>query len=374
MKRKRNNGVFIALLITMFLTGCWDLVEIDARGLIAAIALDKKSEDIALTYSVPNLSVVTGQGGEGEINFIKKTTGKTLLEANKNFNKISNQKLTFEHNQAIVFGDAFLGDSEMLKSALDYFDRSPDYAKSITVVATDKTGEALLESKPNSPDPIGGYIHSLFQPSNGKVISSEKVSLNTFISTLYDTGGNGQLPKIIYKDQEVQMDGIILLKDYKKHYSLSSEQLKPFNWVKGNGADTFVQVDFKQVKTSYEISQFTRQIKISDTKNGLVIKIKVATEGDIDEYILEQGKNIFKNQIVKELEESIKEEMEEQMNEMVRLMQTEVGFDVFNISSKIKLQNGKLWEKIKDDWDAYFSSAKISVEVDPHIRRIGMSK
>lgn len=374
MKKNKVNIWIVVVLISLLLTGCWDLIEIDQRALITAIALDKKGDKIAISYASPNLPVLTGQGGEGEKNFVKKTTGATFLEANKNFNKISNLKLTFEHNQVIIFGDEFLQDSQKLKSALDYFERSPDYALSIAVITTDKTGEKLLESEPNSVDPIGVYINSLFQPSSGKEIGEQKTSLNDFVTALYDTNGNGQLPKVVYKDKEVQFDGIVLLKDYKKHFTLNTDQLIPFNWVQGKGEDSIVIVEYEESKLSYEISQIKQKIKVKEVKEGLTIEITVDTEGDIDEYIMEEDKDVFEKKIIEEIEKLIKEKMEEEMFEMIRLIQKEVGFDAFNLSGKIKLQNGKLWKKIEDDWDEYFSSAKISIVTQPHIRRVGMSK
>ncbi|MBC7959905.1 MAG: Ger(x)C family spore germination protein [Vallitaleaceae bacterium] len=374
MKPIKFINAIVLLLMGLVTTGCWDLVEIDQRALITAIGIDVQGEEIGITYLVPNLPVLTGQGGSGSPRFIKHANGTTFLETNKKYNKMSDLKLTFEHTQVIVFGSNFLQNPLKLKDALDYFDRSPDYAKSIAIVATDKNAEELLQVTPNSDKPIGIYIASLFDPQAGDVISGQKVTLNTFFSSLYDTNGSGHLPLIIYKDKEVQMDGIVFLKDYEKALTLPFDELAPYYWVCGKGRDTFENVEYKETKLSYEISQASRKIRIKETENGLEIKINFQTEGDIDEFLLDPEENVFKNKTVKEIEELLAEKMTEKMNEMVQKIQKELGYDAFDIAGRIKMQNGRLWEKIKDDWDAYFTSAKITIEVEPHIRRIGMSK
>ncbi|MBC7958601.1 MAG: Ger(x)C family spore germination protein [Vallitaleaceae bacterium] len=374
MKRNKFINVFALSLAGLITTGCWDLVEVDQRAMVTALGIDLQGEEIGITYTIPNFPVLTGQGSGGSPRFVKKTTGSTFLETNKNFNKISDLRLTFEHTQAIVFGSDLLHMPQKLKDALDYFDRSPDYAKSIAVVATDKTAGELLGVTPNSQKLIGLYIASLFNPQSGEVVSDQKVTLNDFLCSLYDTNGCGQLPLIINKDKEVQMDGIVFLKDYEKKLTLPFDQLAPYDWVCGTGSDTIENVDYKETKLSYEISQVSRKVKIKETDDGLDIQIIVQTEGDIDEFILDPKENVFKSKTVSEIEKLLAEKMGERMNEMVLKIQKQLAYDAFNIAGRIKMQNGRLWEKIKDDYDAYFTSAKITIEVEPHIRRIGMSK
>lgn len=373
MKQKKYRAVSALLIFCLLFTGCWDKIEINQRSFVVALGIDLKDDLYQVTYATPNLPVLTGQGGNGEKNFIKETQGKTILEANKMFNNISDLKLTFDHTKIIALGKDMLKSKSKLKGFLDYIDRSSQYAQSLTIVATEGSAKDLLESSPNSDQPTGVFINQMFTQSLADV-SNEKVSFNNFVSALEDSKGNAKLPLIKYKDGEIQFDGIVLLKDYVWKYKVNTEQLLPINWVKGNGKGTIVQIEYENNPLLYQISFARRKVKFTDTGNGLNIDIYIEVEGDIDEYKLTQARDVFKNSIISDIEKQIKKEMEEKVYSIIGIAQQEVGFDIFELSAPLKMQYGKLWEKIKDHWEEYFTSAVITVDIQPHVRRIGMSK
>ncbi|PKM52607.1 MAG: hypothetical protein CVV02_00280 [Firmicutes bacterium HGW-Firmicutes-7] len=381
MKRIKIKGL-IACIISLSLCGCWDKIEINDRGFAIGIGLDKIGEQLQVTYTIPNLPVITGQGGSGEQKFVKISEGKTIHEANKRFNLMSSNKLTFDHTKIIILGKGFLQDEVEMRKALDYLSRSPDYALSLLVFTTDKTAQEILEAKPNSDEPSSMFIDSMFSGTEAEELNDYKTTLLDFLISLIDTKGGGSLPLLSYKDKEIRMEGITVIKDYIECCTLSLEQLIPYNWIRGSGGGkkTIKKEEYIGKNITYQISQIRRNVefKKSETKQGLDINILLEMEGDIIEHELSKDKNededFFDEKSIKEMEKELKDGMEEEVNMLVKFIQAEVGVDVLDLSKDLKIKEGKLWEEIKDNWVEYFASANIHVEIVPNIRRIGMTK
>lgn len=379
----RTNKIFcwtsLLICICLIFTGCWDKIEINDRAFVMGLGLDKTEKDIIATYAIPNLPVITGQGNGGEKNFLKKTVGKTLLEANEKVSNISNTKITFDHTKVIVLGDQFLEDPDAIKMTFDYFARSPEYSLSLLLVATDGQAAKLLEAKPNADEPMGIYASEIFEGNESEEMSKIKTTLIDFISGIEAMKGVGIVPILNYKEKEVIVDGLIVLKDYKKCCRINQEQIMPFNWLRGIGKGIYVTeketLDVKNI--SYKISEIKRKITFKKNEKGIDISIKIMMEGDIIEFKLKKeddGKNIFSEDAIKEVEKAIQEGMENEANKILDIAQKEVGEDILEISNELKIQDAKLWEEIKDNWSEYFTSANIKVEIIPNVRRIGMTK
>lgn len=373
------NIIVLLLSICFFVTGCWDKVEINDRAFVMGLGLDKAEDMIKATYTIPNLPVITGQGNGDEKNFVKNTEGKTLLEANSKITNIINTKITFDHTNVIVLGSSFVQDPDAIKMTFDYFVRSPEYALSLLLVTTDGEANKLLQAKPNADEPNSIYISELFQGNKSDELGKFKTTLLDFITSIEESKGVGILPVLNYKDKEIRMEGLVILKDYKKCAKLNIGQITAYNWIRGQGKGVYITeketLDVKNI--SYKISQINRKVTFKKTNQGMDIKISIETEGDIIEFKLkkdEKEKNIFDKKDISEIEKVIKEGMESEMNAILDIIQKEVGADIIDLSKDFKIQEGKLWEEVKEDWEQYFSSANIQVEVSPHVRRIGMTK
>ncbi|PKM94830.1 MAG: hypothetical protein CVU84_07855 [Firmicutes bacterium HGW-Firmicutes-1] len=380
MIRSRIKLFITCIIICVCLCGCWDKVEINDRAFVMGIGLDKKDDLLQVTYTIPNLPVLTGQGGGDEKNFVKVVEAETLHDANKKYNLISPDKLTFDHSKIIVMGNEFLQDDVAMRKMLDYLTRSPEYAMSLLIITTDKTAKELLEAKPNAEEPNSLFISELFSGMEAEEVNDYKTTLLDFLISVMDTKGGGSLPLIKYKDKEISLDGITIIKGFKECGTLSIEQMVPFNWIRGTdkGENTIRKETYILKNITYEISEVKRKVEFKKTKQGIDINILVSMEGDIIEFELakdiEKEEDFFKEKSIKEMEKELKEGMEEEANSMVKYIQNELGVDILDLSESMKIQEGKLWEEMKDNWDLYFVSANIHVEIEPNIRRIGMTK
>ncbi len=68
----------VLLLCGLLLTGCWDKVEMNDRAYVISLALDDLGDLLEVTYTIPNLPVITSQSGGEATKFVKTTKSKNL--------------------------------------------------------------------------------------------------------------------------------------------------------------------------------------------------------------------------------------------------------------------------------------------------------
>ncbi len=364
----------VLLLCGLLLTGCWDKVEMNDRAYVISLALDDLGDLLEVTYTIPNLPVITSQSGGEATKFVKTTKSKTLVEANRNFGKKSNLRLNFDHAKVVIFGQEFLKDSQNLRKVLDHFDRNPEYSKSLLLLATKATGKSLLESVPNGEETTGIYLSQVFINNSMGTISAKTIELRDFITEMHSNEGNGVMPNIVFEDNEVIVEGLAVLKDYSLTGWMEEKHVTPYSWVLGKGRHSVVVADMEGILVPYEISELHTNMSFSLEDGLLTIRINIKSEGDVAEFVFEDQDKLFNNTYIAEIEEVLAQEMESQIDALMDTIQDEYGIDIIGASNQLKMENRKIWSKAKSDWQNFFSGASIIVNSKVNIRRIGLSK
>lgn len=377
----RRSLKFIALiLVFILLTGCWDKVEINDRAYIIAIGIDvtadKDEEDKELyriTYTTPNLSVITGQGS-GPSRFIKSVEESSLFGAYKKLSTRLNKQLNFDHTKVIIFGKSLLEHTGHLKEVLDHLNRNSMYARTLFVLTTDGTANELISLSPEGQVPTGLYITQMYQNNEKETLRSFSVHLGELVNQLRGSKGNGLIPKIVPGDKDLEIGGAAVVKEYALIGWLNDKDMRSIGWMKGEGKGSQMWIRENDVVIPYEISSSDASMEFKAEQGRLSIDITVNSEGDITEYIMDPKDELFKDKIISELEKKIETKMEEEMQGAVKRIQGEFGVDCINTQDRLKGKDKKLYLETKDDWDSAFSAAKITVKSNVHIRRIGMIK
>ena len=110
-----NNQLLVRLLvyfsIIMLLTGCWDQVDIEDRGFVAGVAIDKSSEDmndhdritLMNQFVVPEKMGGVEQGAGAEKPFTNlSASGNTLFEIRQEISLLTGRQPYYEHLKIIV--------------------------------------------------------------------------------------------------------------------------------------------------------------------------------------------------------------------------------------------------------------------------------
>lgn len=144
--------LLLALIISLFLTGCWSRVELNDVAIVTATALDR-AENNKLQVSLQILKVkmtkgISEKGGGGEnATLIVSEKGETIMEAYQVIQKKIPRMVIFSHNRVIVVGDQLARAG--LSPVLDFFSRHREARGNSYLLVTKGEGKEILKAPPN---------------------------------------------------------------------------------------------------------------------------------------------------------------------------------------------------------------------------------
>lgn len=121
---------FILILTSVFLSGCWDLVEIKDRAIITAFGIDKSDMDGKITFTLQTIipsristPMKTSPEMKPSVRVVSKTTD-SFADAIREYAKQAERRTYLMQNRIIIIGEDMA--KEGLTPAMDFFMRHPD--------------------------------------------------------------------------------------------------------------------------------------------------------------------------------------------------------------------------------------------------------
>ena len=358
------------------MTGCWDQVEINDRAFVMALGVDIEGGDLVVTYTFPNLQVITGNGGEGNKTYTKKIRAKTLFETNKLFGTLSQERLNFDHMKVIVLSNQVLDNKEMLIQLVDQFERNSEYARTINVFAFEGKASDVFEEEINKLNDSTIFLSKIYQNNRFDVLTTTEVSLGDFINGINNQNSTEFIPKVVIKDDEISIDGAGLVNELLFKGWINKEQIEKLSWYMGRGKGSVIPISLNDGKEDilFEVDNINTKLKFSSRNEKLVIDVEIYNEVDVTQYVMEPTIDLFDKENIVELEKKISKKVEEDTNKIIKEVQTKYKVDITNTIEKLAVSNKTLWKKYKSNWNESFSNAIINISARTEIKRIGTAK
>lgn len=382
------------VFMCIFLTGCWDKVEIDRNAFVSVIGVDvgkdirnkKVLEDVKpgepfgerdlkrlnVTFAFPDISKYTSQNPEISSDKFVKTPAYSMEDALSNAVSKSSRTLNLGHSELLLLSDELLQYPEQIKEIADFLSRSPLVNRTMYVVMTEGNVEEFFNFNIEMEKTLGTYLTGLMESSKRNA-SILPVNLNEFLILLGDNG-NAIIPAIkIDKDKnEMLIDGIAIIKGYKHVGILSPQDTTVVEMLRGKLISGKKVIYKDKVPIDFEIDNLERKIKVTEDNGKLLFKINIDIEGRIKEYKVDR--ELFYDDTIEEIEKYFSNSLSEEGQKIARRVQREYGVDIFGFREQITKFMPSTWEKVKGDWEKAFKDAEIDVNVDVKARRIGTRK
>ena len=384
----------VLVFMCIFLTGCWDKVEIDRNAFVSVIGVDvgkdirnkKVLEDVKpgepfgerdlkrlnVTFAFPDISKYTSQNPEISSDKFVKTPAYSMEDALSNAVSKSSRTLNLGHSELLLLSDELLQYPEQIKEIADFLSRSPLVNRTMYVVMTEGNVEEFFNFNIEMEKTLGTYLTGLMESSKRNA-SILPVNLNEFLILLGDNG-NAIIPAIkIDKDKnEMLIDGIAIIKGYKHVGILSPQDTTVVEMLRGKLISGKKVIYKDKVPIDFEIDNLERKIKVTEDNGKLLFKINIDIEGRIKEYKVDR--ELFYDDTIEEIEKYFSNSLSEEGQKIARRVQREYGVDIFGFREQITKFMPSTWEKVKGDWEKAFKDAEIDVNVDVKARRIGTRK
>ncbi|WP_017149837.1 Ger(x)C family spore germination protein [Bacillus bingmayongensis] len=395
----KNNFHYVRVLLTLFsmlvllfLTGCWSSKEIEEMSLVLAVGLDKGKEStiekeikdrgggypkrnlITSTYQIA--SQQTGSKGDGaqQKRYVNVSeTGDSTHQIIREFSLREDRPLFASHLKVIVISENLVR-KYSLDQLLDQYLRENESRLSCLVLISKGRASETLESKEIGEIPA---FHLVGIGDNQYRITRilPPVSLAKLGGKM-ESGASFLLQNVISTNGEVKFAGAAIIKGNtnKLRGFLNEEELEGLIWINGKRKGGVVKGFDKKTGQPiiYEIKSIKSKITPHVKGNKISFDVNIESEGRVSENWMHSGKG-FENEFLKRAEKAAEQEVKHLVHHVTEKMQKKYQVDVAGFGNRLRIEDPKVWEKVKKDWDQTFSRVPIKYHVNVTIQDYGAS-
>ncbi|MFD2216699.1 MULTISPECIES: Ger(x)C family spore germination protein [Metabacillus] len=386
--------IYLFLILSFFMTGCWDREELDEISIVSGIAVDPGEEKkYRMTVEAIISSEFGKQSAQGNAPVVTYTMeGNSLSELSNKMNKGLTRKLVFSHTRVLYISEEVA--RKGLFGFLDFLDRSGQFRNDFNIMITkgNPASDFTKITYPTQKSP------SLKVNTQAETFTDEwggdpNVKLYDFISSIISKGKNPVAASLVIKgnaeagktvennkalDPEalVVMDGMVVFDEDKMVGSLSLEETRNYLWTQ-DLIQTSLSIpcgeDSEEAKDYFLDARITMSKSSLETnyKNGFP-HIKVNINGEARIQGLHCPKDITKLDVFTDYEDLIEKHIEKEINSLITKVQEEYGVDIFGFGEALNRQHHKKFLEVQDRWDKEFTKAELDVYVDMHLMRSGI--
>ena len=136
----KNKCCIFILLLPLFLTGCWDLVEIENRNYVINLGIDNDAGEYTVTYG---LAWSDDEEHTGSLKTVKGVNLAYLLENTD----ISSEKQTFlGHAKTLILGENILKDEILFEKVINTLKNNDEISSKILIMECQGKGSDAVKA------------------------------------------------------------------------------------------------------------------------------------------------------------------------------------------------------------------------------------
>lgn len=393
-KRLKKTVVVIGLIImSLTLAGCWDLWEIDERGLVLAMGIEEiprqevmqfgggekqlleRTSDraFAVTYQ---FAVPTGFAGEagGGPTYVNLTTSALSSEVRIRglISTRSSRKGDLTYLQVVVLGPEICKNG--IYESLERLMRDPAVRSQVSVVVTEGDVLKVLDTNTDQEPMPALYLTSLLQNQDWSGRIPPTVELGQVFRYVRE-GGVYVIPRVTAGENDLKMAGGGIFQQDRLVAWIGEAETNIYRWIIG---ETQVYPILVSSPSSQEYSlteaflaERSRTFRGVELVDGQFrLKVKIDTQGSIVERQLQR--TVWSDEAHAELTRVVADTLAEDIKILIKKAQEEWKLDLFGFGREVEKKYPQLWREIREEWhERYFPGALVEVDVDVMINRTG---
>ncbi len=366
------NKIKILILLLVFnipfaFSGCSNKTELRDRAIVEAMAIDFENGEYKITLQeyMPSDSMAGEGSGENQ-NIYVTTSGKTLFEALKNAESKDGNQIFYGHSRAYLIGKEAA--DKGLVQIIEFMNSNYQLSLNSAVILTETSAEDVLKKKV-----FAGVVPNITIDRIESCGKAPDVAVIDVLRDVYNLEGCCVLP-IISPDgkEEVKIEKCAVFKEQKTKIFLNTEQTMGYIWMLGKISDAVMIAKKDNQRISVNVISDKTKIKMKADNDEVTLNVSVTAKGNISEI------GVFSNQRIQaehieQIQKQIENQIENQIKDAFKTIVTNGGCDVFYLKQRLKKENKKMYEKIKDKpLSEWLSKIKINVSADFSVRHSGI--
>jgi len=431
---KKKFVIFICLLVT-FLTGCWDRIDIENRGFIFAIGIDKydpsdlnkyetkkyiekqqqkfspeqqkpniKTNDLGIdpntkrkvkpplpksgtldkftiTIVIPNTSQLAQKGGGGggstggmdqPPRFLFSVPSKSVYTAKFKFQDTLEKQLNYGYTKLVILGRDLCYEPKLVKEAVDAVMRSKEFSRNRFICVSETTARDILNTIPLTLPITGMYIAQIIK--NAKYVGRTIDSTIGEVSKSFSNSGCAVISRVEPDIDKLHVSGAAILKDYRLVGWINEEHVIVYKMFKNRLRQTVIDdVGYKGYYIPFNIQQAITKYKLIADKKGIRVVFKPRIEGSVLEFIHDSKEIVLDKKVSQIIQKGVADWIKLRTNEMV-ILSKKYKCDFIGVGDLLSKHKPKIWKKVEKNWEKEYQKVIIEVEPVVYLRRSGILK
>ncbi|MDQ0216031.1 spore germination protein KC [Oikeobacillus pervagus] len=379
----KTTTIFLLLIVSLFLSGCWNRREFNELAITSGIGIDKVKNEYRVTAQVINPQAIANPKGLGVGSpfIVFEAKDKTIIKALRKLALNSPRKIYVAHLNILIIEEEVA--SEGIGEILDLFYRDQEIRSDFDVLVTKdhSAKDVLSTSTPFIPVPARGIQEKLII-SNEFYDASKATTIRELISKSLASGVHPVVPSITSKKKRsdvpsaskeppIPIGKLAVFHNDKLKGWLSNGEAQTYNTMTNNIGNSIVS--FPCSKHGKGILE---SIKVKTTLSPHVngdpeMNVHIFYKGRISE--LDCIQSVTTVEDIKALERKIEEYLTKFYDSEITKIQ-EMGVDIFGFGQEFHRKEPVEWDKMEKNWDDIFKKLKVNTKVDVHITNTGTIK
>lgn len=375
--------IIFCIIFCISFTGCWDYVEISDKAIVAGIAVDYDADLNQLLLTIETAVPKTSKGEMTVESGIISQTGKDFFEALRSLVTKTSKKLLFSHTKVIILSKSMIEKEEILIGVIDFLKRDSKPRDDIWVVLSNEStaSEIYYDSKVKLQDITSYHLDDILN-NVSSVSKYQPIALWEFVDILSSKGKSLTLPTVELDSSQKSTVPIVF-------GDAVFNGIKYVGWLNGsesrnllilldklNGGiivvnpssmnDTKGSPDKKNVNISLEVLKSSTKITPVFSSDTITMNIEVDLTAIIGE-ITGEFNYIDKNHMGT-LKKICERYITNEISNLLDKLQKDYKTDVIGFGKIVEIENPKLWNNLKSNWNKEFTKINTDVSVNLKIR------
>lgn len=370
--------IFLMILSTLLITGCWDMVEIEDRIYPYTVGVDlnhnmDKEGKYEFTITYPNIAAIGKNASSEDPIYLVDDTANSIFELLHKLTTRLQRPIYLKLLNVITLSEEVSRDSKSMREIVDSLNRDFLTSKNVQMLVVRDSSKELLNIALASKrqQNIEGVLYNM-------LVNRQQASMFTPINFIdfieeMDISDAAIVPVGAPGKEEIIVNGGALFKNYSLIGYLEPMEVRALAIINDEINEDTVDIDFNGADLSVMITGVKSKRKLENEEENLKIIYDIELEGHIHSFILDTSKTIETEETLEDMQTAIAEDIKGDIEMAVKKVQKEYKADVLNLRNYINKYHPIIWDKIKNDWEVIYPEIEIEVNVKVFIRRRGLT-
>lgn len=363
--------IFLIFTNVIIMDGCWNYNEIELLDAVIGLAIDKDKKNNELILTAEMIRPSTSEGQSKFTSEIYESRGNTMFEAMRDLIIKTGRKTYWSHTSVIIISKEIA--EEGVNEVIDMLYRDAEMRGSLFVlVSREKTAKEIFETG-HQREVIRSDQLSYALKNQKSVSKFPKAKLTEVVENLASKDSVLLLTTVEVKNYpdrtQPEVYGSAILKYDRVVGYLEGEETQYALWARGDLKGGILVVrDILESGNNISFEVFSSKTKLKPQYEEGNVNMKVDIRALVS--IAEVSGNIafHEEETKKKLKEYAEKALVKQLRYIIKKSQVEYNSDIYKLGNKIRVDNPKLWNKIKDNWSSEYSDVIVEVSVDLNIK------